>query len=277
MGRHAFISVDAEGMPYIVGRPHMGPGDKLFHELREVMSRVTYTVAEELRAQGFDRVVVADSHGSMLNIDPFKAPRGVEIVRGFPRPLSMVAGAGGAEAAYLLGYHTSPQGGGVLGHTYAGRIIQRVLLDGAPASEYLLNTYALGELGVPVVMVAGDKALEPEVSRHTPWAVFVPLKEPLSYFAAVSRSMEEVVEELRSGVAESLARLRRGEAKPLEPPEGMEFVVEFKRPFHADLASLFPCVERLDPITVKLTCGGFVDKYKMFEGLVMAAYAMESR
>lgn len=47
MGGHAFVSVDAEGMPYIVGRPHRGPGDKLSHELRGVVSRVTYTVAEE--------------------------------------------------------------------------------------------------------------------------------------------------------------------------------------------------------------------------------------
>ncbi len=277
MGGHAFISVDAEGMPYIVGRVHMGPGDKLFQELREAMSRVTYAVAGELLRRGFGGVVVADSHGSMVNIDPFKAPRGVAIVRGFPRPLAMVAGARGARAAYLLGYHTSPQGGGVLGHTYSGRIVQRLLLGGEPASEYLLNSYALGELGVPVVMVAGDKALQPEVEKHTPWAVFVPLKEPLSHFAAWSPSLGEVVESLRAGVEESLAKLEAGDARPLQPGKGLEFVVEFKRPFHADLAELFPCVERLDPVTVRLTCGGFTDKYRLFEGLVLAAYALEAR
>jgi len=274
-GRKAFISVDAEGMPYIVGRHHLVPGDKLFNELREIMTRLSYMVAEELIGGGFDEVVIADSHASMVNIDPFKAPGGIRIVRGFPRPLSMIAGASGAEAAYLLGYHTSPQAGGVLGHTYAGRIIQAVLLDGREASEYLLNAYALGELGVPVALVAGDSRLKDEVKKHTPWSVFVALKEPLSAFAAVSPSPDEISKRLRDGVAESMVALRENKLKPLSSENVGDFVIEFKRPYYADVAELFPCTERLDGVSVRLTCGSFIEKYKMLEGLVIASFGLE--
>lgn len=275
MARKAFITVDAEGMPYIVGRHHLSPGDRLFSELREIMTKISYHVASELLKRGFTEVVLADSHAAMINIDPFKAPRGVKVVRGFPRPLAMIAGAEGAQAAYMLGYHTSQQAGGVLGHTYAGRIIQAVEINGIKASEYLLNAYALGELGIPVAMVAGDSALGSEVDRHTPWAVFYPLKDPLSAFAAASPSLEELLEGLSRAVAESVEKLGHGELKPLVPPEDLEFIVEFKRPYYADVASLFPCVERLDGVTVKLTCGSFMDRYKMLEGLVIASFGLE--
>ncbi|MEB3851953.1 MAG: M55 family metallopeptidase [Desulfurococcales archaeon] len=271
----AFISVDAEGLPYIVGRTHLSPGDPLFGELREVSTRLARLVAGKLLEKGYTEVIVADSHGSMVNIDPLRMPRGVRLVRGFPRPTSMIWGARGARAAFLLGYHTSPATGGVLSHTYAGRIVQRVNLAGArDASEYLLNTYALGELGVPVALVAGDALLEQEVQRHTPSTVFLALQEPASSMAGLAKSIEEVEEDLSNAVEDALARLESGDLSAARPPEPW-IEVEFKRPWHADIASLFPCVERLDGLRVRLTCERYLDNYKLFEGLVIAAYSLE--
>lgn len=270
-----YVSVDAEGMPWVPSRYMMMPGDKLYHELRAVMTRVTNIVVDELFSNGASEVAVADSHGAMVNIDPFKLDERVSLIRGYPRPTSMIIGVEEADAALFLGYHSSPQQGGVLSHTYAGRIIQRVRVPGSDtATEYLLNAYALGEVGVPVVLVAGDEALRGQVEEYTPWAQFVGLKKPLAFFADYTRPFNQVEGELRRSVREAVRALSSGVAKPLKPGEPW-IALEFKRPFHADIAALFPCVERLDGVTVRLTCEKYLDNFRMLEGLIAAAYSFE--
>ncbi len=276
MAGKVFVSVDAEGMPFVPSRYMLMPGDKLWGELRDIMTRIVSMIVREVASAGFD-VVVADSHGSMVNIDPLKLQEAgpATLVRGFPRPLSMVAGSRGASAAFLVGYHTAPGAGGVLAHTYSGRIIHRVEVDGcSDADEYILNTYALGEEGVPVVLVAGDSRLEEHVREHTPWAVFVPLKDSVSVFADSTPPLHEVEKRLREGVRRALSVIERGEAKPVKPGDS-SIIVDFNRPAYADAASMFPCTERLDGTRVKLKCNSFRENYKLLEGVVLAAYALE--
>jgi len=176
-----FVSVDAEGMPWVPGKQMLMPGDQLFNELREIMTNTTNTLVKLLYDNGVREVIVADSHGSMLNIIPFKLDKRATLLRGYPRPLSMIVGAEKTDAAVFLGYHTSPQMGGVLAHTYAGRIIQRVVLPTCKeTTEYLLNAYALGEMNVTVIMVAGDSLLEEQVKTYTPC-------ETVTFFIEISR------------------------------------------------------------------------------------------
>ncbi len=270
-----YVSVDAEGMPWVPSRHMMSPGDSLYGELREIMTHITNVVVDELYRQGAVEVVVADSHGAMVNIDPFKLDKRAGLLRGYPRPMSMIIGAEGSDAAILLGYHTSPQQGGVLAHTYAGRIIQRVRVHGCDeATEYLLNTYALGELGVPVALVAGDAKLKDQVEKHTPNTQFTPLKQPISYFADYTPPIKEVETTLRGQLRKAITLLKQGKIQPVKPREPW-IEIEFKRPFHADIAQLFPCTERKDGLTIKLTCRNYLDNFKMLEGLVIAAYSLE--
>ncbi len=271
-----FVSVDAEGMPYVPYLYMLKPNDPLYEELRAIMTTVTNAVIEELEKQGY-HAVVADSHGAMVNIDPFKLRGSTVLVRGFPRPLAMVHGAEGARGAIFLGYHSSPRIGGVLAHTYAGRIVQNVQVEGCDrATEYLLNTYALGEIGVPVVLVAGDASLAKHVEKHTPWAVFVELKKPASTLADVTPPLNQVLDRLRTGVRKAVETVKKGEAKPLTPKDP-RIIVEFKRPWHADVAELVPCTRRVDGVTVELLCNKFIDNYKLLEALVLAGYALEPR
>jgi D-amino peptidase len=270
-----FVSVDAEGMPWAPSKYMMSPGQPLYSELRRIMTLVTNVVAEEAFKHGVKEVIVADSHGAMVNIDPFELDKRVSLIRGFPRPMAMISRATGVDAAFFLGYHSSPQLGGVLGHTYSGRIVQRVRLSECDAAtEYLLNTYALGELGVPVALVAGDAKLREHVEKHTPWARFIALKDTVSYYADHTPPWNRLEHELREAVKEAIKATKNREVKPLKPKEPW-IEVELKRPFHADIAELFPCVERIDGVTIRLTCNNYIENYKLFEGIVIAAYSFE--
>lgn len=277
MARRIFVSIDAEGLPFAPSRHLMMPGDKLWPELREIMTRVASIIVREVVSAGY-QVVVADSHGAMVNIDPLRLQDAgpVTIVRGYPRPLAMLAGSQGATAAFLVGYHTSPGAGGVLAHTYSGRIIHKVEVEGCrDADEYVLNAYALGEDGIPVALVAGDSRLEGHVREHTPWAVFVPLKDAVSVTADMTPPLVDIEKRLIDGVREALARLARGEARPLKPASP-QILVDFNRASYADVAALFPCTERVDGTRVRLTCNSFKDNYRLLEGIVLAAHGLES-
>ncbi len=264
-----FVSVDAEGLPFSV-TPWLMPGWSLFQEMRRVATRLTRVVAGVLAARGY-RVAVADSHGYMVNIDPLGLPRGVTLVRGFPRALSMVAGARGSSFAIFLGYHAAAGEASAFSHTYSGSVVHRVTLNGEPASEYLLNAMLLGEWGVPVALVAGAAELRAEVERHTPWAAFTPLTESLGYLATASRSIEELEEELRAATEEAAAKAERGEARPLKPPSRVRLCVEFHRPLYAETASLIPGSEMEAPTRVCYTASTVEEAYRVFEAMVYLA------
>ena len=274
-GGRVFVSVDAEGLPFAVA-PWMTPRSPLFSELRRVATRLVAAVAERLTARGW-RVVVADSHGYMANIDPLELPRGVVVVRGFPRTLSMLSGARGASFAVMLGYHGAAGGYGVLSHTYSSRVVHRVRLNGEAASEYLLNAMLLGEWGVPVALVAGAAELRDEVERHTPWAVFVELNRGLGYAASESPSLDEVLEALEEGLRVAEERHGRGVLRPLEPVAEPRLCVEFQSPLGAEAASLIPGVERVDGAEACCRANSMEEAMKCMEAMVyLAAWAFDT-
>ncbi len=269
----AFISLDLEGLPHVVSLEHLTTKGSLYNEARRIATAVVKTVAEKLHELGFDEVVVADSHGPMVNLIPEEMPGYVRLLRGFPRPLSMVAGAKGSEMAIFLGYHAKAgTGGATFDHTYSSATIDWIELNGVKVSETLLNAYLLGEWNVPVAMVAGDKALvEGDVREHLPWAVGVPLKESFSRYSAASPGMEEIKRTLEEGTREAVERWKNGVIKPLRTEKPVRVRLRFLSSGFADSAELCPLVERLDGKTVRFEANSVEEAYRMIELLIFAA------
>lgn len=260
-------------MPGIASPHHLVPKGGLFSEAREIATKVVECVVSELRSCGASDVLVADSHGVMANILPLRAD--YRLLHGFPRPLSMVLGVEGHSAAALLGYHT---GAGVLhgfmAHTYS-TAFHRVYLNDRPASEYLINAALAGEKGVPVIMVAGDEELRGEVEKHTPWAVFIPMKRGVSRYATVSEPITHVCDRLRLGVREALERLRSGAAKPLILEKPCRFVVELKDEALADVLEKSKLFKRLDAYTVRFESETVEEGVALLELLAFASLGVQ--
>ena len=269
----AFISLDLEGLPYIVSREHLFVKGALYSEARRIATEIVKATAEALYENGFDEVVVADSHGPMVNILPEEMPEYVELVRGFPRPLSMVAFAEGSDAAVFLGYHAKAgTGKATFDHTYSGASVDKLEINGVEVSEFLLNSYLLGSWDIPVILVGGDvRLIETDVREFTPWVVGVPFKESPSRYAAKSPSMEKILASLKEAVPKAVERLDKGEAKPLKTEEPVKVKLRFLRSDMADTAELLPFVKRLDGKTVEFEAGNIEDAYKIFELLTLAA------
>ena len=269
----AFISVDMEGMPYVVMPGHLNLKGTLYSEARKIATKVTLTIAEELNKNGFDQIVVADSHGPMVNLLVDDLPEYVEIVRGYPRPLSMIAGIEGCDAALFLGYHAKfGTAKSTFDHTYSGRSFSRLEINGVVASEFLLNAYAAGELNIPVILVAGEaQLLEDDVKKYTPWAETVALKHSLSRVSAISPSMKRIEKELREAVKNAVTKFRHRDAKPLMTKKPVKVGITFSTTLLADAAELLSSVKRIDGLNVEYEAKNVGEAYKTFELLALAA------
>jgi len=274
----AFISVDLEGMPYITIPGHLRLKGSLYDEARKVATKVTLIVAEGLNKNGFDEIVIADSHGPMVNLLVDDLPEYVEIVRGYPRPLSMVSGIQGCDAALFLGYHAKfGTARSTFDHTYSGASINRVEVNGIVASEFLLNAYVAGEFGVPVVLVAGEaQLLTDDVKQHAPWAETVALKHSFSRLSARSSSMRKIEKELRGAVGKAAAKHEQRRVKTLVPKKPVNMGVTFLSSLFADAAELLPTARRVDGLKVEYTTKNMIEAYKTFELMALCGMGMSA-
>lgn len=269
----AFISVDLEGMPFVAIPSHLNRKGSLYNEARKIATKVTLTVAEELSKNGFNQIVIADSHGPMVNLLVDDLPEYIELIRGYPRPVSMVSGIEGCDVACFLGYHAkSGTRRSTLAHTYSGGNIQKLQVNGIEASEFLLNAYAAGELNVPVILVAGEaRLLEDDVRQHASWIETMALKHSLSSVAATSPSLIRIEKELRESTRKATTNFKQNRTPPLQTKKPVSVEITFKTDFQAEAAELLPFVKRTDGFSVEYKAENMIDAYKIFELLVLAA------
>jgi D-amino peptidase len=274
----AFISVDMEGMPYVVIPGHLNLKGALYEEARKTATKITLITAEELHKNGFDEVVVADSHGPMVNLHVDELPEYVEIIRGYPRPLSMVAGVEDCDAALFLGYHAKfGTAKSTFDHTYSGAAINKLEVNGIEVSEFLLNAYAAGEQNVPVILVAGEaQLLKDDVRRYAPWAKTVALKHSLSRMSARSPSMTRIEKELRQAVKNAAIIFKQKKAKPLTTQKPVKMSVTFNATHFADVAELLPSSKRTSGLKVEYTAKNMTEAYSTFELLAIASSGMSA-
>jgi len=274
-----YVSIDAEGLPGIVSVSQIVEGGKHFTELRKIMTRVASVCVDTLKSSGVDTVWIADSHGSMLNIDYAELPRGTIVVRGSLRPVAMVVGIDrGFDGAMFVGYHSAAGvARSVMDHTISGRAFHEIRICGRRASEFYINALVAGQHGVPVILVAGDDKLREDVEEVAPWATYVEMKESLSRFAAIARSLEDVLEDLREGIVRALDKLRRGECRALKPPRSpLDLEIVFRRSEYADVVEMLPGFERLDAYTVKTSVPTPEEIAKLVEIAALLALATDT-
>ena len=269
----AFISVDLEGLPFIVSPGHLNLKGSLYQEAREIATQLTNIIISELEINKIENILVADSHGPMVNLLVNELPESVEIIRGNPRPISMVSCIEECDFAIFLGYHAKfGTEKASFDHTYSGNSIHEVKVNGKPSSEFMLNAFVAGELNVPIILVAGDEALlENDVRELTPWAERVMLKKSLSRISARSQSIIKIEKNLREGVRKAVAKYKKKETKPLLTEKPVKMEVTFRSSLYADVADLLPSIRRIDGLRVEYSAENMSDAYKIFQFLIMGA------
>ena len=259
-----FISADIEGVACVVSVEDGKLEGVEYERAREWMTGEVNAAVEGAFESGATEVVVADSHGHMRNIMAEKLHEDVLLVRGSPRPGTMMEGLDESfDAAFLIGYHAmagTPKG--VLAHTYLGSGIYAIRLNGFTVGEPGFNTALAGHYNVPVALVAGDDTVKAEVQEFNPQAENVVTKWALSTYSAKNLTPKASQAKIKAAAKKALSRLPEMKPWKLETPVRLE--MDLIRPIYADIASDIPGVEKVGGRTIVFTGENMLEVTKIF-------------
>jgi len=254
-----FISADIEGVACVVAREDGKLEGVEYERAREWMTMEVNAAIEGAKDAGATQFVVADSHGHMRNLMAEKLQEEALLVRGSPRPGTMVEGVDNSfDAAFFIGYHSrAGTANGVLSHTYLGSTIYEIRLNGMAVGEPGFNAAAVGHYGVPVAMIAGDDTVKAEVNQIMPWTENVVTKWAISTLSAKNLTPQASRKAIREGARKALGRL--SEMKPLVMEKPVHLEIDFMQALSANIAADIPGVERVGGRMVTYTGKDMLD------------------
>lgn len=181
----------------------------------------------------------------------------------------------GFDAAFFVGYHQREgSGDGIMNHTFLGRFVYDVRLNGEPVDETAVNAGLAGAFGVPVALVTGDDQVCADAQRRFPGVVTAPVKEAFDRFVGLSLTPKKAHELIRDRARQAMEGVRAGKIKPYKVKTPVTFEVDFKRTSPAHLGTLFPGVERRGPRTIAISDGDYVKAFKLMWGMLIIAIAV---
>ncbi len=271
-GLKVFISVDMEGIAGVVASDHVRADGKDYHMARMWTTQETNAAIEGALDAGATEIVVNDSHGSMRNIIAHELNPAARLITGSPKPFGMMQGIDDSfDAAIFIGYHArAGTTDGVLDHTYSGAAIYALRINDLEVGESELNAIIAGLYEVPVVMIAGDRAVCEQVRDILDQnIVTVEVKEGIGRYAANTLVPSEAQKKIRENAR--IAIENRGQIEPFKLLSPYKFEVDFLYSYQAEAAELIPGVERFAPRTVVYTQDDFIEGFRLFRALLSLA------
>ena len=263
--RRLYISADIEGIVGVTSYAQTQPGAFEYDSARVWMTQSVVAAAEAAQASGYREVIVSDSHHNGQNILLDRMPDHVQLVRSWPRPLSMMQGieAGAFNAAALIGFHTgSMTASGLLAHTYSGNI-HDIRINGISYTETTICAAIAGHFGVPVVMVSGDDAYCAEARSILGNVEVAEAKQALGRESSLNPSPAVVYERIRSALSRALQDPSRYAV--FNAPAPIELEIAFRHHMQAELMSLLPIFRRTSAHEVRGTFKDILEVTRILE------------
>jgi D-amino peptidase len=262
------ISVDMEGIAGVVTGRHASPDHKEYERFRKLMTAEANAAIEGALAGGATQVIVNDSHAGMTNVLIEELNPAAELISGSPKPFGMMQGIGpDVNSVFLVGYHAmSGTGAAILEHTWSGRVIE-LSLNGQAVGEMGLNAALAGGYGVPVTLVAGDRAVTEEAQTLLGEIETVAVKDGVARMAA--RCLHPDV--AHAHIRQAAKRATKLIAMPFIVSPPITLRVIFHRAAHVDMAELVPGSQRVNGRTIEWTGDDIPTVYKVFRAMATLA------
>ncbi len=274
----AYISVDMEGIVGVSSLKQVRQGNPEYQRARKWMTMEVKAVVEALLEQEAERIVVADSHGSMANILFEDLPEEIEYISGFPRPISMMNSIDKSfDFGIFVGYH--PMKGvleGFLAHTYSGATFQKIIVNGIEFSEFLLNASVAGHHNVPIILLTGDDKITEQAKKHVENIELVVTKRSLGRRATFSKHPLKIEKEIKEKIPVAIEKWKAGKIKPFKIDEPVNVEVELLDSTVGDAAGLLPMVERETGTRFKYTAKNILEAYKILEAVTLMSLGIRS-
>ncbi len=229
-----FISVDMEGLAGVVTGPNVSSNGPDYPHFRAIMAAETNAAIDGAFRGGATEVLVRDSHGSKENLLPGDLDPRARLLRGVSSgPKNMMEGLDSTfSAVAFVGYHAkvgTPNA--ILEHTSTGNVVD-FSINGVSLPEGGYNALVAGLYGVPVVFVAGDRAVVDQIRGLVGPIDGVAVKDEIGD-ASNGMSPKAAQDEIRRTVQRAVTN--RATAKPwkLTGPYTMVLKVKQERPLYA--------------------------------------------
>ena len=160
------------------------------------------------------RATAAPSSGTSLvdQLDPEAI-----LIRGYPKPIVMSTGLNPkVDAIMIVGAHANAGSPGVISHSFA---FDSFTVNGKALNEAGIAAFIGGEMGVPMILAAGDDVLTAETREMLGPIETVTVKTVFSRSAAAVLSPAEVHRQLREAAARAVRRAKARTDTPLLPRE----------------------------------------------------------
>src|ERR1700739_3294854 len=200
------ISADMEGIGGVNSWDvQTDPKGHDYDKFRRLMTEEVNAAIAGGVAAGATDLLVVDSHNGQ-DIDNELLDKRARLVRGWPRPLSMVQGIDSTfDAAVFVGYHAREGAQeAVLAHTDNGRVV--VKLNGVEVPEAGFEAAIAGDFGVPVVFLSGDQTACQEAKELLGQIETAPVKHAIGFYSAEMLPPEESQRLIRDGVKRAVER-----------------------------------------------------------------------
>ncbi|PIE55145.1 MAG: aminopeptidase [Dethiosulfovibrio peptidovorans] len=272
-----YISVDMEGATGIVRSEQIRAESPEYGFGRRMQTGDLLAALEGAFDGGATEVLINDSHDRMINISPSDLdhqPGSVSLISGSPKPLGMMEGIQGCDAAVFLCYHAKAgTTKAVLDHTISGRAIYQVFLNGIEMGETGLNAATAAQFGIPVIAVTGDHALCREAQALLGDDLVVcQVKEGMGHSTARCLPPDASHTLIRDGISKATQQLCKGKKTP--PPMDIgsgtfRLDLVFHYASQADNAAIVPGTIRLDGRTVRVEGEG-MDTMRQWAGALIS-------
>jgi D-amino peptidase len=229
-----FVSVDMEGLAGVVSGSDVSASGPDYAHFRAIMAGEANAAIEGAFRAGATEVLVRDSHGSKQNLLPNDLDPRARLLRGASfGPRNMMEGIDSTFAAVVfVGYHAkagTPDA--ILEHTSTGNVVD-VSINGVSLPEGGYNALVAGLVGVPVVFVAGDRAVVEQIRGLLGPIEGVAVKEERAG-ASLGLSPERAQEQIRAGVERAVQNRARAKPYRMAGPYTMVLKVKEERPLFA--------------------------------------------
>jgi len=227
-GVKVFISVDMEGLAGVVNEPDVDPRGPDYGHFRGIMAGETNAAIEGAFRAGATEVLVRDSHGAKNNLLPELLDPRAKLLRGVSvGPRNMMEGIDSSyDAVVFLGYHAKAgTPNAILEHTSTGNVVD-FAVNGISLPEAGYNAVVAGLVGVPVVFIAGDRAVVDQVRGLLGSVDGVAVKTEIND-AVISLSPKRAQEEIQRGVEQAVRG--RSRFKPFVIPGPYTMVLKVKK------------------------------------------------
>jgi D-amino peptidase len=245
-----YISADIEGVTGVSHWDETLKKESDYHEFQEQMTAEVLAACRGALKAGAKEIYIKDAHETGRNIIAAKLPEEIKLIREWSKhPYSMMQELDESfDAVVMIGYHSGAGSqSSPLSHTLTENF-SSIKINGKPASEFLINAYTAGLVGVPVVFVSGDKGICDEARSFQERIWTVSVQEGIGA-STVSIHPKVAIKKIEDGVEAALLK----DMSPLKVklPPVFKVKIEFRNHVSAYRASFYPGITRLANKTIQ--------------------------